>query len=194
MKLYSLPVHLLRQMLFCPRIPWFMEVVGLRPAEPFWVMDGNEFHLRQAMLARSRTLQGMGLDKAGKLYNVHVHSESLCLHGIIDLLLVTESECIPVELKSQKPPNIMPVVVQLAAYGLLAEEVTGKPCRRGILLYGPRIKTRLVAMDDSVRQLVVEMSCKLHHLIGNSPTIPDTSATVAQCTQCEYVNFCNDRE
>lgn len=68
----SYPVHLLRQYLFCPRIPWFNVVRNLYPATPSWVRRGIRYHEVQQALSKRRNLSRYGLDERYRLVRVNV--------------------------------------------------------------------------------------------------------------------------
>src|SRR3989344_8100597 len=101
MKPYSLPVHLLRQHVFCPRIPYFIEGLGITPEAPLWVQQGQDYHARQEQLSRDRTLKRFGLEHATRQFRVHLSSTRLGTHGIADALLETATEVYPVEFKTE---------------------------------------------------------------------------------------------
>ncbi len=124
----SLPVSLLRQYTFCPRIPWFMETLGLNPPRPPWVRQGIDHHQRERMLQRRRRLSRYGLDEARLVEEPQLRAPELGLHGRPDALLETEDAAYPLEFKlgDSRPANGH--LLQIAAYALLAESSLGA-CR-----------------------------------------------------------------
>ena len=189
---YSLPVHLLRQHLFCPRIPWYQEVMGLRPARPQWVRQGEAFHQQQKEIFRHRSLKRFGLEHAEKQFNVPVASATWQMHGVVDMVLETprESHAVEIKLSGHKPTRGH--FLQLAAYAILLGEKTKKPAEKGFVLMHNRGKTYPVLVDKRLREEVARLrDAILVNLMQNG--LPDSPATPAQCTQCEFLNHCNDR-
>lgn len=58
---FSVPVSLLRQYAFCPRIPFFYLIRNLHPPFRPWVKQGLGFHEKTQMLAKRRNLSRFGL-------------------------------------------------------------------------------------------------------------------------------------
>lgn len=192
MKPYSLPVHLLRQHAFCPRIPYFIEGLGITPETPLWVQQGQDYHARQERLTRDRTLKRFGLDHAACHFRMRFSSARLGIHGIADAVLETEAEVYPVEFKTEFSEAGRGQTLQLMAYGLMAEETKHKRFAAGFLLYGRKGKTRKVERTDA---LVADVEQSLEVIRRNlaAARMPESSATAPQCGQCEYFNYCNDR-
>lgn len=189
----SLPASLLRQWAFCPRIPWFMEALGLSPPRPLWVRQGVEHHQRERMLQRRRRLSRYGLEGARLVHNPSLSAPGLGLHGIPDALLETGYSVHPLEFKLGEAPPGRGHELQIAAYGLLAESCFGKPCPSGFILYGARGKTREIRLTEEIRAHMFRVLAELRRSLDNA-LMPVTSAGTAQCTQCEFLNYCNDRE
>ena len=190
---FSLPIHLLRQHLFCPRVPWFQEVLNYKPPQPQWVRQGVDFHKRQASVFRHRTLKRFGLEQASKRFHVPVQSDHWKMHGIMDCVLETATAAYAVEIKLAGRKPSKGHVLQVAAYGLLLSDVLGKPCRRAFVVIEEKGKTWPVEMTPSRIAEVLRIRGEISRNLERC-RMPDSSATNAQCTQCEYLNYCNDRE
>ena len=106
---FSVPVSLLRQYAFCPRIPFFYLIRNLHPPFRPWVKQGLGFHEKTQMLAKRRK---------GKTLRIE-----------------------------------------------FSEEIREKV----------RVITQKILTD-----------CE-------EALMPSTAASDKQCSQCEYLNFCNDR-
>ncbi len=192
MKPYSLPVHLLRQHAFCPRIPYFVEGLGISPETPLWVQQGQDYHARQERLTRDRTLKRFGLDKATRHFRMRLFSARLGIHGIADAVLETESEVFPVEFKTEFSEAGRGQTLQLVAYGLMAEEMRNKRFAAGFLLYGQKGKTRRNERTDALTGDVERVLDAMRRNL-TAARMPESSAAAPQCGQCEYYNYCNDR-
>ncbi len=192
MKPYSLPAHLLRQHAFCPRIPYFIEGLGISPETPLWVKQGQDYHARQERLTRDRTLKRFGLDRATRHFRMRLSSERLGVHGIADAVLETETHVYPVEFKTEFSHAARGQLLQLTVYGLMAEEMKGKRFAAGFLLYGHKGKTRKVERSDDLTNDVERTLEAIRRNLA-AARMPESPATAPQCGQCEYFNYCNDR-
>jgi len=190
----SLPASLIRQHVFCPRIPFYNEVLSINPGDRPWQSQGVSYHDRQEMLVKRRRLERFGLFEAVLKTNIALYSEEKALHGICDALLVSEEQVVPLEFKLAS--GFQPRrghVLQLAAYGVLAEEQFKKPCEQMFVLYGDRGKMHRVKLDKALRHDLMQVVQAIRKNLQN-PLLPASPATSAQCGQCEYLNFCADRE
>ena len=191
MSTYSLPVHLIRQYLFCPRVVYFLELLNIPKVVPIWVDEGSFHHDKQTFLINRRTLQKFDLLSAKKSFNVHLKSESLHIHGQVDGLLESEEEIYPIEIKLSGKPTFSHQM-QLCAYGLALSEQSGKKFEKGFLVYGEKGKTYAILCDDEKREKVKELIKKIITIL-ESQKMPNSSASEYQCSQCEFLNYCNDR-
>jgi len=190
---FSLPVHLLRQHLFCPRIPWFQELLDYRPPQPQWVRQGVDFHQRQAAVFRHRTLKRFGLEEASKRFHVPVQSDRWAMHGMVDCVLETETAVYAVEIKLSGSKPRKGHILQVTAYGLLLADTQAKPCRRAFVVTEEKGKTWPVEITElRIAEVTATRDAIMKNLEGSR--MPDSAASNAQCTQCEYLNYCNDRE
>lgn len=189
---YSLPISLLRQYCFCPRIPYFQELLRLNPTRPEWVKQGEILHQKQAAVFKHRTLKRFGLEKADQQFEVFVKADNLALHGIIDSLLITDDCFYPIEIKLSGIKPTKGQIMQLTAYAMVAEKQYNLACDKGFILFDKNGKTHPIKIDDKMRKKVLDVRDKITTDLAKS-YLPDSSATPAQCTQCEYLNYCNDR-
>jgi len=189
---YSLPVHLLRQHRFCPRIPWFQEVLEFRPPRPEWVRQGEKFDQQQQRLFSHRTMKRFALDQAERIFHDPVSSDTLLMHGIVDCTLLTANAVYPVEIKLAGKRPRKGHTFQLAAYGMLLEEKYSKPVPRGFILMNQRGTTWPIEITQEIQNQVCQVRDIILEQLQNSG-MPESSANHAQCIQCEYLNYCNDR-
>lgn len=188
----SLPISLIRQFLFCQRIPYFSEVLGIRGVKPTWVKTGNQFHSKQVILSKQRTLKRFDLDEGKIHFDINLTSENIGIHGICDGLIETEEEVVPIEIKNSASLTFA-TKLQVIGYGLVAEEVFNKKLQIGFALLGPKGKAQLIEISIEERDLFFKELEKLQNVI-NKRVMPESDATNVKCAQCEYLNFCNDRE
>ena len=190
----TFPISLLRQYCFCPRIPYFQEVMQLQLAEKPWLKQGVDHHQRQAMLSRRRNLSRFGIDGDANLQSdVYIRSQKLGCHGIADMMLETESSIYLIEFKISELKPVKGHILQVAAYAIAAEEQFQKPVAGVYILYGDRGKTFEVQLSTQLRRQVEKTVSSISSLL-NGASMPDSPASVEQCGQCEYLNFCADRD
>ncbi len=189
---YSLPISLLRQYCFCPRIPYFQELLKLNPPKPVWVKQGEDLHKGQEKIFKHRTLKRFNLVQAKQEFNVFVSAEELQLHGMVDSLLNSNEEIYPIEFKLNGHKPVKGQILQLTAYAMVAEYQYNLPCRQGFILFENKGKTHPIVFKLKNKEQVVIIRDQILNDLEKS-YLPDSPATPAQCTQCEYLNHCNDR-
>lgn len=189
---YSLPINLLRQHCFCPRIPYFQELLKLNPPRPVWVKQGDDLHKRQEKCFQHRTLKRFGLLCAKQEFNVFVSAGDLQLHGVVDSMLITNQEIYPIEFKLSGHKPAKGQILQLTAYAMVAECHYKLPSKQGFILFESKGKTHPIAFTPQHRERVIAIRDQILNNLEKS-YLPDSTATPAQCTQCEYLNNCNDR-
>ena len=191
---FNLPVSMLRQYCFCPRIPYFYIARNISPLEKVWMSQGTEEHKRQEMLSKRRNLSRFGISTIGNVsFNVEVYSDNLSLHGICDAILFTESELCVIEFKNSEYEKFsLGTAVQLCAYSMLCEEKYGVEVKQCFVLYGNKGNTRRASIDASIRSKTLEVRDSIIHNLKKAD-IPPSSAEENKCGQCEFFNFCADR-
>ena len=194
---YNIPISDLRQYLFCPRIPYFTLLKGLNVQGNFWLRQGLSFHDRSAMLTKRRNLSHYGVKSGGFRFvaDIKLYDEELGLHGICDGAIYTDfGDIHPLEFKlTENQSPVLGAKVQLTAYAILLEKKENRPISRGFILMGNRGKTYEVQFSNALRSEVMRVATAIRTSMELA-TLPSTAATNAQCCQCEYSNFCADRE
>lgn len=190
----SIPISLIRQYCFCPRIPFFYLVYGMTPELKPWVEEGLTFHERMSVLQKRRNLSSVRFDEGRFVPHVDVKSELLKFHGRVDGVFFSNAgDIYPIEFKLAEKEEIRRAhVLQLSAYALALEEKYGKTIQQGFLVLGKKSKVFGIRIDDQKREDVKEC---LEHIKASLVTglLPESSASERQCCQCEYLNFCADR-
>ena len=194
MTFFSLPISHLRQYQFCPRIPWFQEVAAVEPLRPMWVAQGQRFHHRQEFLSRRRKLSRYGLDNAEQLFDQAVRSFEPAMHGRIDLVLLNEHTVHVVEFKLGDGKPTKGQVLQAAAYAMAAQNSYGRKCPGFFVVTGRKAKVHYYELTPLIQSEVTakvdEINQQLKRVI-----LPDSPAKAdVQCTSCEYLHYCNDRD
>lgn len=186
----SIPINLLRQWCFCPRVVYYQELLNIKSSKPLWVAQGEDFHIKINHLEKRRSFIKYGLVNAQRHFNVNVKSEKYRLHGIIDCVIETDEQIFIVEHKINPKPNSLGHKLQLCGYAIIAEEFYKKPCTKGFLT-AEKTSFEINITNELIDKLMQVTSNIINMLdLANKP---DSSATEYQCVQCEYINYCNDR-
>ncbi len=189
---YKLPINLIRQYLFCPRVVYFLEVLNIPKASPVWVKEGSAHHRKQTELFKRRTLARFHLENAKLSTNVMLFHENFNFYGICDILIISEESVYPVEIKLHGEKITKAQKAQIVAYGVLAEAIYRKKLEMGFVLFEKNSKTIPVKISDGDKAEINNFVKKIIEMIelGN---LPHSSADGSKCTQCEFLNYCNDR-
>jgi len=189
--LYSVPVHLIRQWCYCPRVVYYSELTNVAFYRPAWVKQGKDFHQLEQKLWKRRNLSRFNLDKGKVYHNLKMQDDDFGMHGVVDMAIETDEKVYAVEFKLSAHNKNRGDQLQLIAYSMLLEKHFSKPSSVGFLAgQGKILYTVKINLEN--RKKVTEIKNKIIHLI-ESGVKPDTSATVNQCCNCDYLNFCNDR-
>ena len=189
--LSSIPVNLIRQWCYCPRVVYYMELTDMTVHRPLWVKQGEEFHQSEHLLWQRRTCPGLSCPPGKTHHNLTMQSDELGLHGIVDMAVETEREVYAVEFKLSPNNKKRGDILQLTAYAMLLEKHFSKSSPVGFLL-GKGKALHIMDINKSRQQEVITTVHEIRQMLQRGLK-PESSATVVQCCACEYVNFCNDR-
>ena len=189
--LFSLPVNLIRQWCYCPRVVYYMELTNVAFHRPIWVKQGSDFHQIEKTLWSRRNLSRFHLQKGKIHHNLSLRDNHVGLHGIIDMAIETDDAVYGVEFKLSAKAKKRGDQLQLSAYAMLLEKYFSKPSSVGFLVGKGKV-VHVVNVDRDKRYAVVEISNEIRKMLKRGLK-PSSSAGVTQCCNCEYVNFCNDR-
>lgn len=187
----EIPINMFRQFAFCPRIVFFRELKHISPIYPLWVEQGKEKHEKRNVTLKKK-LPKILKYLNGKLdLDVPVRS-NFGFFGVLDGLIRTQDELIPIEFKSSTSKPGKSALLQLGAYSVCLEEMEGKEIKRSFLLYGDRVKVWEIHLSNDIREMVRETYQNINEVM-NTPLLPYVSTSPSKCIQCEYLNYCNDR-
>lgn len=189
--LIDLTVGDLKQFAYCPRVVYFRHVLPVRPSPTYKMEHGKMAQARMEKLERRRTLFKYGLEDCTRHFNVRMYSEKLGLSGLADLVLESSQECYPVDFKETESEPMNNHLLQLAGYGLLAEEHFGKAVRKGYIFLIGADEARPFELGGDLKGRVVETLKEIRRMII-SESMPGPTEMSAKCEQCEYRNFCGD--
>ena len=131
----------LKQWVYCPRILYYsMCLPDVRPIT-YKMTAGIEAGKNEEGREGRRNLRAYGLTQGCREFNVALVSDRYGLRGLVDMVIWIETpeagEVIPVDYKLSSIPGEH-FKMQVMAYGLMLEEVSGLPARRGYLYEIPK--------------------------------------------------------
>ena len=188
---FSVPVNLIRQWCYCPRKVYYFELTDFKVEYPIWVRQGENFHQLEEKLWERRNLSRFGLQQGKKHYNLFIKNDDFGLHGIADMVIETQDAVYPIEFKLSARSKKRSDILQLVAYGMLAKNYFKKPVSIGFLVGKGRVLHK-ISIDEEKCQQVIATAQEIRTMLQNGRK-PESSASLVQCSACEYVNFCNDR-
>jgi CRISPR-associated exonuclease Cas4 len=186
----TITISLLKQYIYCPRVVYYETCTpGIRPTT-YKMRAGNTAHDLERGRAARRTLFAYQLSTGERHFDVRILSPHLALSGIIDEVVTTPDEAIVVDYKMSDWAGDNHLH-QLAAYALLAEERFALPVRRGYIYLIKARQFEEVAVDQGLRNSVMET---LQHIqrIRYAEYMPPPVEARNKCLSCEFRRFCND--
>lgn len=151
-------------------------------------------HQRIEQLLKRRDLTKLTSGRSYRLKTeVPLYSPDAPFHGICDAVLELEDGTyIPLEIKSGNASPHTGEIIQLCAYAVLLEQLHGGRIDIGFILYETKSKHKEIFFTDDVRRKL-DFCVEAIQRDAAKALVPQTSASDAQCTQCEFMNFCADR-
>lgn len=187
--LLTLTVTDLKNWAYCPRVVYYTTFLARRPTT-FKMDDGRARHAHTTELEERRSLRAYGLREGERRYHVHLRSERLGLSGLLDMVIVTADEAIPVEFKTTGGVS-QNHRVQLAAYAALVAEAGPRPVRRGYIYLIPARRAQRVDVTPEMTATVERMLAEARQcLIGE--TKPPPTEVRQRCRDCEFRRYCAD--
>lgn len=195
----------LRQWEYCPRVVWHGRILGRGRPTTFKMQQGLEDEILKQRLESRRTFHAYSMHARRRTFKTFLRSERLRLSGVVDMILElgqssiehgrcesTTQQFIPVEFKSAdsaNPPTHH--LVQLAAYALAIEDLTGTPVEFGFLVALPSGRVRRVEFNQALRSKVEKTRLAVLDALSKG-VIPPPTPHRGKCVDCEFKRFCND--
>lgn len=181
----------IKQYAYCQRIIYFTYCMPVQARDTYKMKEGKKRHSRNEELEPRRTLQRYGLDSGEKKYGVKLSSSRLGLRGEMDMMVVTENEYIPIELKYTTHQPGINHKYQLIAYCLLIEDQYQTTVRNGLIHLIPAKKTIEVDLTTRKREKIKDIIAGINSIVA-SEQMPQATQDRGKCTDCEYRNYCGD--
>ena len=177
---------------YCPRIIYFMAVMGARERETAYMKEGrSEEESEEEKEKRRKTLLAKRREKvAEKWTNLKIYSKRLGIVGVIDLLVKTDDGRIKViDIKNTGQKKLTPgYLYQTAAYTILAQEHFRKPVKDIIVYYTKSDKIFEVKVTDIIREHTLWTIKRIKEIIEKE-RLPKTRVK-RECYGCGYYRLC----
>jgi CRISPR-associated exonuclease Cas4 len=160
--------------------------------QPLWTEQGQDFHVELEKQILRRIPKKFGFTNPYKQKRVNVISEKLGLNGIVDFIFYNEQYIVPVEFKISGKKPTKGQELQLLAYGYALEEMKNLKFERGYFVMGNGKIPIPVFPIESKRQEIINIQSEILRTY-DTMLMPESAASLHKCTQCEYLNLCNDR-
>ncbi len=185
----------LKQYTYCPRIVYYTYCLPLIRPTTYKMEAGARAHEKAEGRERRRTLAAYDLEEGKRRFDVWLKSPILGLTGKVDLVIEVEKdeqrELIPVEYKQTRKRIGKHIRLQLAAYGMMLEEMEDGQARRAFVYSLLKRRAEEIRLSDKLRR-EVEATVKQMHEMVERETMPDPPRSRRQCVNCEFRRFCND--
>jgi len=180
----------LKQYLYCPRVVWYRYCQPVhRPVTPK-MARGTEAGTEVAGREERRSLRAYNIDRGERSFEVRGRSEQFGLSGVLDMLITTPTERVPVEFKNANRVA-RNHTYQLAAYSLLLAETDGPPIERGFVYLIPTKQAHEVIVTAGMRSYIVRALNDMRRMIAEE-RYPAPTTFRARHADCEYRPYCVD--
>lgn len=188
-----LAVSDLKQFIYCPRIPYFTNVLSLPRPVSVSMEEGQAVHLNLERLEVRRTLARYGFrGEAGeRRFRVALISHRLGISGLLDVLLVSPRGLYPVEYKFSDSTPTLNWKYQLTAYALLVEEAFKRPVLAGFIYCTKTESIWSISVTDDSRRRTKAALDKLRQMLWTE-RFPAVRRQDRKCQECEWQNYCAD--
>ena len=181
----------LRQWEYCQRVVYYRYVLPVPYRESYKMKRARCVEEAERALEARRTARRYGLQKVKKSFDVWLESKDLGLVGKMDLLLESEREAWPVEIKDTAGGVRSNHVTQLAAYALLVERCLKKTCRSGFVYLTQQRRAQQVELGEEIKQKARDGIEEISLMIVQQD-LPEATKVRGRCRDCEYRNYCGD--
>lgn len=187
-----IPINLIRQYKFCPRIVYYNLLTNIKPIYPRQVSLGVGYHTLQNEMLNSRKFKKFHIEYEKIISDKYFENESLNICGKVDLVFLTKDEVIPVEFKHIDKKPSYSHILQLVGYGILLEKEYQKKFTQAFVVYSNNMKFYKININTKHKKDFFDVIKNIETIISND-ILPNSSANENQCIQCEYLNYCDDR-
>lgn len=187
-----IPINLIRQYKFCPRIVYYNLLTNIKPIYPRQVSLGVDYHQLQSEMLKSRKFKKFHIDYKEIVSEEYLENETLNICGKVDMAFLTDDEVIPVEFKHIDKKPSYSHILQLVGYGILLEKEYKKSFKTAFIVHSNNMKFYKIDITSKHKKDFFEVLKKIEQIVKND-ILPNSSADGKKCLQCEYLNYCDDR-
>lgn len=187
----NLTVSDVKQFFYCPRVVFYTYCLHVKRPTTYKMKEGNLEHDAIAEREERRSLKAYGLTEGERQFNISLYSQRLALSGKLDMAILTKKEVIPVDFKNTSGSTGLNHKYQLTGYALLVEDLWQKPVRRAFIYLMPQKKAQEIVFTDNMRLFFKQTLAKIREMIEKE-SLPSSARRRVHCTDCEFLNFCND--
>ncbi len=184
----------LKQWTYCPRVLYYaMCLPKIRPTT-YKMKAGVEAGQSEEGREERRSLRSYGLQEGRREFDVVLSSSRYGLRGKADLIVWIDNP----------PPGEFVVVdyklsdiagehfkLQLMAYALMIEEMSGLTAKCGYLYFIPKRRSEEVKFTQRLREKLLATLESMHRML-HSEIMPEPTPNRNKCLACEFRRFCND--
>ncbi len=185
----------LKQYTYCPRIVYYTYCLPLIRPTTYKMEAGTRAHEKADKRERRRTLSAYDLDEGERRFDVWLKSPILGLTGKVDLVIEIAKEdareLIPVEYKQTRRRIGKHIRLQLAAYGMMLEEISDGKAKRAFVYSLLKRKAKEVRLTKALRRDVRATAGAMREMVKRE-AMPEPPRSRRQCVNCEFRRFCND--
>jgi CRISPR-associated exonuclease Cas4 len=160
-------------------------------ARTYKMQRGRDVEAAVEAMEKRRGFRRYGLERGERRFGVWLHSAALELSGKLDLLIVTEDACYPVDFKDTEGGVRYNHRIQLAAYSLLVEENLARPVPIAFVYLVPSRQLVTVPVGAKEREEVTRAIAEMRRVIEQE-NMPSPTPVRARCVACEFRNYCAD--
>jgi len=187
-----IPINLIRQYHFCPRIVYFALLTNIKPVYPRHVSLGVDYHKLQEKLSKHRRFKKLHISYNEILQEKYIENEKLDICGKVDLAFISDDEIIPCEFKNISSKPSYSYILQLYGYGVLLKNKYDKNLSQGFIFHSNNLKLDHIQFNSKIEKDFLQTIKNIKQIVSNN-ILPNSSANELKCSQCEYLNFCDDR-
>lgn len=191
------PVRMLNEFAYCPRLAWLEWVQGDFADNPDTV-DGRRVHSRVDkesgdLPAPAELEQAIDPERPVTARSVYLSAPKLGLVAKLDLVEGQGLDVTPVDYKRGQVPDTPegtwePERVQVCAQAMILEE-NGYRCASGVVYYAGSRRRVTVPITPELRQRTVELLAAMRRTMGRS-MVPAPLEDSPKCPRCSLVGIC----
>jgi len=181
-----------KQWVYCPRVLYYQVCLPTVRPVTYKMKAGKEAGLAEEGREARRSLRTYGLKEGRREFEAPLFSSTLGLRGKPDMVVWLDDvrEVIPVDYKMSEIAGEH-FKLQIVAYGVMLEEVSGYTAKRGFLYSIPRRKAEEVKIDKRSREKLQTALREMHRILRYE-LMPAPTPNRNKCLACEFRRFCND--